>query len=50
MSLSQPWQLIVAAGAVFCVFVLRRSPFQVLLLAAIIGGLAVQLGATLPAS
>jgi chromate transporter len=50
MSLSQPWQLVVAAGAVFCVFVLRRSPFQVLLLAAIIGGLAVQLGATLPAS
>jgi len=48
MSLSEGWQWIVAAVAVGSVFVLRRSPFQVLLLAAVAGALCVQFGAALP--
>ncbi len=48
MSLSEGWQWIVAALAVGSVFVLRRSPFQVLLLAAVAGALCVQFGAALP--
>jgi len=48
MSLSEGWQWIVAAVAVGSVFVLRRSPFQVLLFAAAAGALCVQFGAALP--
>jgi chromate transporter len=48
MSLSEGWQWIVAAVAVGSVFTLRRSPFQVLLLAAAAGALCVQFGAALP--
>ena len=48
MSLSEGWQWIVAAVAVGSVFTLRRSPFQVLLLAAVAGALCVQFGAALP--
>jgi chromate transporter len=48
MSLSEGWQWIVAAVAVGLVFVLRRSPFQVLVLAAAAGAVCVQFGAALP--
>jgi chromate transporter len=48
MSLSEGWQWIIAASAVGSVFVLRRSPFQVLLFAAAAGALCVQFGAALP--
>ena len=50
MSLSLGWQWIVAAIAVGLVFGLRRSPFQVLILAGATGALFVQLGAALPTS
>lgn len=49
MSLSEGWQWIVASIAVGLVFALRRSPFQVLLLAGGAGVLFVQFGAALPA-
>ena len=50
MSISQSWQWIIAASAVGIVFALRRSPFQVLLLAGAAGMLFVQFGAVLPTS
>lgn len=50
ISLSVSWQWVVAAIAVGLVFVLRRSPFQVLILAGAAGALFVQFGATLPTS
>jgi chromate transporter len=49
-TLSQSWQWIIAAIAVGLVFALRRSPFQVLLLAGAAGALFVQFGAALPTS
>lgn len=49
-TLSQSWQWIIAAIAVGLVFALRRSPFQVLLLAGAAGALFVQFGAALPIS
>lgn len=50
LSLSRGWQWIIALCAVGLVFALRRSPFQVLVLAGVAGALCVQFGAVLPSS
>src|SRR5262245_45257994 len=47
-ALGEPWQGLILAGALICLFALRRSVVLTLLLAAAAGVLAVQLGAPLP--
>jgi chromate transporter len=48
LALSEPWQLAVLGGAALCLFALRRSVVTTLLLAAVVGVIAVELGAPLP--
>jgi len=48
LALGQPWQLAVLGGTVLCLFALRRSVVTTLLLAAAVGIVAVELGASLP--
>ena len=48
LALGQTWQYVVLAGAAVCLFVLRRSVVLTLLAAAVVGIVAVQIGAPLP--